>query len=171
MFGVVGIRSPHSPTVNRHSLPGLPQRAIGGICCLLLRLSYRQVRPPSHRLWPWLCPRPGRAPNAAANAWPMVMISGSCDQTNFGRATSRKLDQQKIIVEVLMNYGKCRSKAMKIAAVAEGVISMVIKGAKRDLGSGFKVSAKSGTTRLSRIRLDTCCDETNTRYGIMHELG
>ena len=30
--------------------------------------------------------------------------------------------QQKIIVEVLMNYGKCRSKAMKIAAVAEGMI-------------------------------------------------
>ncbi|XP_059598857.1 uncharacterized protein LOC132255117 [Vitis vinifera] len=34
----------------------------------------------------------------------------------------------------------------------------------------FKVSAESGTTRPSRIRLDTCRDETDTRYGIMHEL-
>ena len=25
------------------------------------QLSYRQGWPPSHRLWPWLCPRPGRA--------------------------------------------------------------------------------------------------------------
>ena len=36
---------------------------------------------------------------------------------------------------------------------------------------GFKVSAKSSTTQLSRIRLDTYHDETDTRYGIMHELG
>ena len=35
----------------------------------------------------------------------------------------------------------------------------------------FKVSAESGTTRQSRIHLDTCRDETDIRYGIMHELG
>ncbi|KAL6315175.1 hypothetical protein AAG906_037407 [Vitis piasezkii] len=113
MFGVVGIRSPHSPTVNRHSLPRLPQRAIGGLCCLLLRLSYRQVRPPSHRLWPWLCPRPGRAPNATANGWPMVMISGSYDQANFGRATSSKLDQ----VAAVEPFSKFSAKATDIPQI------------------------------------------------------
>nr|CAN69123.1 hypothetical protein VITISV_039572 [Vitis vinifera] len=41
---------------------------------------------------------------------------------------------------------------------------------KPRLPSGFKVSAESGTTRPSRIRLDTCRDETDTRYGIMNEL-
>ena len=35
----------------------------------------------------------------------------------------------------------------------------------------FKVLAESSTTRLSRIRLDICRDEIDTRYSLMQELG
>ena len=45
-----------------------------------------------------------------------------------------------------------------------------LKCASPHAGARFKVAAESGTTRPSRIRLDTCRDETDTRYGIMHEL-
>ncbi|RVW50117.1 Heavy metal-associated isoprenylated plant protein 47 [Vitis vinifera] len=40
--------------------------------------------------------------------------------------------KQKIIVKVQMNCDKCRTKAMKIAAVEEGVISVAIEGAEKD---------------------------------------
>ncbi|XP_034679281.1 heavy metal-associated isoprenylated plant protein 47-like [Vitis riparia] len=40
--------------------------------------------------------------------------------------------KQKIIVRVQMNCDKCRTKAMKIAAVEEGVISVAIEGAEKD---------------------------------------
>ncbi|KAL6314337.1 hypothetical protein AAG906_021046 [Vitis piasezkii] len=39
---------------------------------------------------------------------------------------------QKIIVKVQMNCDKCRTKAMKIASVEEGVISVAIEGAEKD---------------------------------------
>ncbi|KAL6315197.1 hypothetical protein AAG906_037429 [Vitis piasezkii] len=38
----------------------------------------------------------------------------------------------KIIVKVQMNCDKCRTKALKIAAVEEGVISVAIEGAEKD---------------------------------------
>ncbi|KAJ9672543.1 hypothetical protein PVL29_025951 [Vitis rotundifolia] len=40
--------------------------------------------------------------------------------------------KQKIILKVQMNCDKCRTKAMKIAAAEEGVISVAIEGAEKD---------------------------------------
>ncbi|KAK2986967.1 hypothetical protein RJ640_004928 [Escallonia rubra] len=40
--------------------------------------------------------------------------------------------QQKIVIKVDMHCDKCRSKAMKIAAVAHGVNSVMIQGEDKD---------------------------------------
>ena len=40
--------------------------------------------------------------------------------------------QQKIVVKVQMNCNKCRKKAMKIAAMANGVNSVKIEGEDKD---------------------------------------
>ncbi|GLT83643.1 hypothetical protein SLE2022_019200 [Rubroshorea leprosula] len=40
--------------------------------------------------------------------------------------------QQKIVIKVSMHCDKCRTKAMKIAAVADGVTSVAFQGEDRD---------------------------------------
>ncbi|KAL4618464.1 hypothetical protein ACB092_06G012500 [Castanea dentata] len=40
--------------------------------------------------------------------------------------------KQKIVIKVQMACDKCKAKAMKIAAIADGVISVAVQGADRD---------------------------------------
>ncbi|KAK4575573.1 hypothetical protein RGQ29_026507 [Quercus rubra] len=40
--------------------------------------------------------------------------------------------KQKIVIKVQMACDKCRAKAMKIAAIADGVISVAVEGADKD---------------------------------------
>ncbi|GKV43840.1 hypothetical protein SLEP1_g51089 [Rubroshorea leprosula] len=40
--------------------------------------------------------------------------------------------QQKIVIKVSMNCEKCRTKALKIAAAAEGVTSVALQGPDKD---------------------------------------
>lgn len=45
--------------------------------------------------------------NAQANAWPAVMISGSCDQRDFGRGDFQVKDKGAIFCLVTTNFFKC----------------------------------------------------------------
>ncbi|KAI4389326.1 hypothetical protein MLD38_001562 [Melastoma candidum] len=51
--------------------------------------------------------------NAMANAWPMVLISGSCDQKDFGRGDFQELDQ----VEAVRPFSKFSVKAKDIREI------------------------------------------------------
>lgn len=51
--------------------------------------------------------------NAGANAWPMVMISGSCDQRDFGRGDFQELDQ----VAAVKPFSKFSAKATNITKI------------------------------------------------------
>ncbi|CAM8988831.1 unnamed protein product [Rhodiola kirilowii] len=65
--------------------------------------------------------------NAMANAWPMVMISGSCDQKDVGRGDFQELDQ----VEAVKPFSKLAAKATRIEEIPEcvfRVLSEVIDG-------------------------------------------
>lgn len=59
--------------------------------------------------------------NAMANAWPMVMISGSCDQQDFGRGDFQELDQ----VEAVKPFSKFSAKARDIREVP-GCVARVL---------------------------------------------
>ncbi|XP_020554004.1 heavy metal-associated isoprenylated plant protein 47 isoform X1 [Sesamum indicum] len=60
--------------------------------------------------------------------------------------------QQKIVIKVQLKCNKCRSKAMSIAAMASGVLSVQLEGDKRDqvvvIGDG--VDAAGMTTLLRK---------------------
>lgn len=51
--------------------------------------------------------------NAMVNAWPLVMISGSCDQRDFGRGDFQELDQ----VEAVKPFSKISVKATDISEI------------------------------------------------------
>ncbi|KAM3743869.1 hypothetical protein ACB098_06G008000 [Castanea mollissima] len=58
--------------------------------------------------------------------------------------------QQKIVMKVQMNCEKCRTKAMKIAAVTEGVISVTIEREKSlvvVVGDGVDSVSLAGSLR------------------------
>lgn len=59
--------------------------------------------------------------NAHANAWPMVMISGSCDQKHFGRGDFQELDQ----VDAVKPFSKFSVKATDIAQIPECVFKVI----------------------------------------------
>ncbi|KAM5558023.1 hypothetical protein ABKV19_019990 [Rosa sericea] len=56
--------------------------------------------------------------NAMANGWPMVMISGSCDQTDFGRGDFQELDQ----IAAVKPFSKFAVKAKDINEIPECVL-------------------------------------------------
>ncbi|CAM8888301.1 unnamed protein product [Rhodiola kirilowii] len=65
--------------------------------------------------------------NAMANGWPMVMVSGSCDQRDFGRGDFQELDQ----VEAVKPFVKLAAKATGIGEIPEcvfRVLSGVLEG-------------------------------------------
>ncbi|KAK1321216.1 2-hydroxyacyl-CoA lyase [Acorus calamus] len=51
--------------------------------------------------------------NAAVNAWPMLMISGSCDQADAGRGDFQELDQ----VEAVKPFSKFSAKATRASEI------------------------------------------------------
>lgn len=51
--------------------------------------------------------------NASVNTWPLVMISGSCDQRDFGRGDFQELDQ----IEAVKPFSKFSAKATDITRV------------------------------------------------------
>ncbi|XP_058087592.1 2-hydroxyacyl-CoA lyase [Magnolia sinica] len=59
--------------------------------------------------------------NAAANAWPMVMISGSCDQKDFGKGDFQELDQ----IGAVKPFSKLSVKAKDITEIPHLVFEVV----------------------------------------------
>ncbi|KAK1298800.1 2-hydroxyacyl-CoA lyase [Acorus calamus] len=55
--------------------------------------------------------------NAAVNAWPMLMISGSCDQADAGRGDFQELDQ----VEAVKPFSKFSAKATRASEISRMV--------------------------------------------------
>ncbi|OMP04288.1 putative metal ion binding protein [Corchorus olitorius] len=59
--------------------------------------------------------------------------------------------KQKIVIKVSMNCSKCRTKAMKIAAVADGVISVALHGPEKDklmiVGDGVDAACLTSSLR------------------------
>ncbi|KAM1114365.1 hypothetical protein TB1_046279 [Malus domestica] len=65
--------------------------------------------------------------NAMTNAWPMVMISGSCDQKDFGRGDFQELDQ----IAAVEPFSKFSAKAKSIKEIPDCVFQ-----ALAEAGSG-----------------------------------
>ncbi|KAM0960549.1 hypothetical protein ACFX2I_025473 [Malus domestica] len=61
--------------------------------------------------------------NAMANAWPMVMISGSCDQKDFGRGDFQELDQ----IAAVEPFSKFSVKAKSIKEIPDCVFQALAK--------------------------------------------
>ncbi|XP_043699409.1 2-hydroxyacyl-CoA lyase-like [Telopea speciosissima] len=59
--------------------------------------------------------------NAAANTWPMIMISGSCDQKDFGRGDFQELDQ----IAAVKPFSKFSAKATDISQIPNHVFDVV----------------------------------------------
>lgn len=59
--------------------------------------------------------------NSAANAWPAVMISGSCDQRDFGKGDFQELDQ----ISVVRPFVKFAAKATEISQIPRLVLSVL----------------------------------------------
>lgn len=77
--------------------------------------------------------------NAAANCWPMVMISGSCDQNDVGRGDFQELDQ----VAAVKPFSK---------------LSIKVKDVKEIPGSVFRVLDRAGSGRPGGCYLDIPAD-------------
>ncbi|KAG5528030.1 hypothetical protein RHGRI_028834 [Rhododendron griersonianum] len=61
--------------------------------------------------------------NAAANAWPMIVIAGSCDQGYFGRGDFQELDQ----VEAVKPFSKLSVRVRDIKEVPRCVFEVIGK--------------------------------------------
>ncbi|KAL6507498.1 hypothetical protein OROGR_023693 [Orobanche gracilis] len=72
--------------------------------------------------------------NAAANAWPMVMISGSSDQIFTGRGDFQELDQ----ISAVKPFAKFSAKATNISLIPASVFSVI----------DWAVAARPGGTYL-----------------------
>ncbi|KAJ4973253.1 hypothetical protein NE237_006427 [Protea cynaroides] len=59
--------------------------------------------------------------NAGANTWPMILISGSCDQKDFGRGDFQELDQ----VAAVKPFSKFSAKATDISEIPKHVFDVV----------------------------------------------
>ncbi|KAK4759672.1 hypothetical protein SAY87_022803 [Trapa incisa] len=59
--------------------------------------------------------------NAMANTWPMVMISGSCDQEDFGRGDFQELDQ----IEAVKPFSKFSARATTISEIPSCVAQVI----------------------------------------------
>ncbi|KAL6960924.1 hypothetical protein U1Q18_038691 [Sarracenia purpurea var. burkii] len=59
--------------------------------------------------------------NAGANAWPMVLISGSCDQKDFGRGDFQELDQ----IAAVKPFSKFSAKATDIKEIPNCVFQVI----------------------------------------------
>ncbi|CAB4304200.1 unnamed protein product [Prunus armeniaca] len=70
--------------------------------------------------------------NAMTNAWPTVMISGSCDQKDFGRGDFQELDQ----IAAVKPFSKFSVKAKSIKEIPDCVFQALAKA-----GSGRPVAA------------------------------
>lgn len=82
--------------------------------------------------------------NAMANAWPMIMISGSCDQKDFGRGDFQELDQ----IEVVKPFSKLSVQAKDIKEIPEAV---------------FRVLDSAGSGRPGACYLDLPSDVLHQR--------
>lgn len=59
--------------------------------------------------------------NAQANAWPAVMISGSCDQADFGKGDFQELDQ----IAAVKPFVKFSAKATDISQIPQLVLEVI----------------------------------------------
>ncbi|XP_078434164.1 thiamine pyrophosphate dependent pyruvate decarboxylase family protein [Wolffia australiana] len=69
--------------------------------------------------------------NANANAWPTVMISGSCDQNYYGRGDFQELDQ----IAAVKPFAKFSARATDIGLIPE-LVQEVIRRAMSDRPGG-----------------------------------
>lgn len=59
--------------------------------------------------------------NAAVNTWPMVLISGSCDQKDFGKGDFQELDQ----IAAVKPFAKFAAKATDISEIPRLVLAVL----------------------------------------------
>ncbi|PIA33478.1 hypothetical protein AQUCO_04100127v1 [Aquilegia coerulea] len=59
--------------------------------------------------------------NAAINTWPMVMISGSCDQNDFGKGDFQELDQ----IQAVKPFVKFSVKVKDISEIPKSIFDVV----------------------------------------------
>ncbi|XP_051117492.1 2-hydroxyacyl-CoA lyase [Andrographis paniculata] len=71
--------------------------------------------------------------NAAANAWPMVMISGSSDQSFTGRGDFQELDQ----IAAAKPFAKFSAKATDITKIPKSVFSVIDSAASGRPGGTY----------------------------------
>ncbi|KAG5528029.1 hypothetical protein RHGRI_028833 [Rhododendron griersonianum] len=116
----------------RRLLRCLPQRAVGGL--RRLWLPHRPPGDPPHRL------RPGRVhglaglSNAATNAWPMIMISGSCDQGYFGKGDFQELDQVEAVKPFSkLSFGVRDIRDVPSEAEADELLVEAEKGVEKEV--------------------------------------
>ncbi|KAL0362908.1 UNVERIFIED_CONTAM: Disease resistance protein RGA5 [Sesamum calycinum] len=68
-------------------------------------------------------------------------------------AVVKQTMQQKIVIKVQLKCNKCRSKAMSIAAMASGVLSVQLEGDKRDQVVVIGTVDAAGMTTLLRKKI------------------
>ncbi|KAM4092071.1 hypothetical protein ACB094_06G009200 [Castanea mollissima] len=78
--------------------------------------------------------------------------------------------KQKIVIKVQMAGDKCRAKAMKIAAIADGVILVAVEGADKDqlvvIGEGVD-SAKLTCSLRKKLCYVTLLGVEEVRKGVV----
>ncbi|CAH8381016.1 unnamed protein product [Eruca vesicaria subsp. sativa] len=100
--------------------------------------------------------------NAWANTWPMVMISGSCDQKDAGRGDFQELDQ----IEAVKAFSKLSEKAKDVREIPD-CVSRVLDRAGSGRPGGCYLDLPSDVLR-QRIG-ESEADEIVARVGKLNE--
>ncbi|KAK1440624.1 hypothetical protein QVD17_06453 [Tagetes erecta] len=94
--------------------------------------------------------------NATTNAWPMVMISGSCDQHDFGRGDFQELDQ----IAAVKPFVKMSVKAKHISEIPTSVFSVVDHaGSGRPGGCYLDIPSDVLHQTLTELEADKLLDD------------
>ncbi|EXC20551.1 2-hydroxyacyl-CoA lyase [Morus notabilis] len=100
--------------------------------------------------------------NAMANAWPMVLISGSCDQKDFGRGDFQELDQ----IEATKPFSKLSVKAKDIREIPD-CVARVLDCAVSGRPGGCYLDLPSDVLHqeISESEAEKLLDSTAERFG------
>ncbi|XP_019442507.1 PREDICTED: 2-hydroxyacyl-CoA lyase [Lupinus angustifolius] len=98
--------------------------------------------------------------NAMANTWPMIMISGSCDQNDVGRGDFQELDQ----IEAVKPFSKVSLKATHITEIPN-CLSKVLNSAASGRPGGCYLDLPSDVLhqRISKEEAETLLQNIQTQ--------
>ncbi|PWA67968.1 thiamine pyrophosphate dependent pyruvate decarboxylase family protein [Artemisia annua] len=99
--------------------------------------------------------------NAAVNTWPMVMISGSCDQKDFGRGDFQALDP----VTAVKPFVKTSVKVTKVEEVPDAVFQLIsVAGSGRPGGCYLDIPADVLHETLTELEAERLLDEAERKF-------